>query len=159
MSTFNRQAASAYRNIGLETRTPQQDKHQLVALIYETFLEAVNAAIGAIERQDLPEKIKKINHALLLLRDGLEANLDMENGGELSKNLAGLYDYCCIALMQANLKNDTAKLQEVLGLIKPVADAWAQIRNQTTGGVASSSEGIGGRGTATMQGMYSFTVG
>lgn len=159
MSTFNRQAASAYRNIGLETRTPQQDKHQLVALMYETFLEAVNAAIGAIERQDVPEKIKKINHALLLLRDGLEANLDMEQGGELSKNLAGLYDYCCIALMQANLKNDAAKLQEVIGLIKPVAEAWAQIRSQATGGAAGGPEGAAGRNPATMQSMYSFTVG
>ncbi len=159
MSTFNRQAASAYRNIGLETRAPQHDQHQLVALIYETFLEAVNAAIGAIERQDVQEKIKKINHAMLLLRDGLEANLDMENGGELSKNLAGLYDYCCIGLMQANLKNDTAKLQEIVGLIKPVAEAWAQIRQQATGGISANSEGLAGKIPSTMQSMYSFTIG
>lgn len=159
MSTFNRQGALAYRNIGLETRTPQQDKHQLVALMFETFLEAVNAAIGAIERQDVQEKIKKINHAMLLLRDGLEANLDMDNGGELSKNLAGLYDYCCIGLMQANLKNDTVKLKEIIGLIKPVAEAWAQIRQQATGGLSANSEGSTGKTLSTMQSMYSFTVG
>lgn len=93
------------------------------------------------------------------MRDGLEANLDMENGGELSKNLAGLYDYCCIGLMQANLKNDTAKLQEIVGLIKPVAEAWAQIRQQATGGISANSEGLAGKIPSTMQSMYSFTIG
>lgn len=159
MSTFNRQAASAYRNIGLETRAAEQDQHQLVALMFETVLEALNAALGAMARNELPEKIKKINHALLILQEGLYASLDLKNGGELGQNLAALYDYCSVTLTQANLKNDADKVQEVIGLIKPVAEAWAQIRSQATGGAAGGSEGAAGRNPATMQSMYSFTVG
>lgn len=159
MSTFNHQAASAYRNIGLETRAAEQDQHQLVALMFETVLEALNAAMGAMARNELPEKIKKINHALLILQEGLYASLDLKNGGELGQNLAALYDYCSVTLTQANLKNDADKVQEVIGLIKPVAEAWAQIRSQATGGAAGGPEGAAGRSAATMQSMYSFTVG
>lgn len=159
MSTFNRQAAFAYRNIGLETRATEQDQHQLVALMFETLLEALNAALGAMARQELPVKIKKINHALLILQDGLHASLDLKRGGELGQNLAALYDYCSVTLMQANLKNDTDKVQEVINLIKPVAEAWAQIRGQATGATSASTDLGAGRTPATMNSMFSFTVG
>lgn len=137
MIASNRRAASAYRSIGIETRAVGHDQHQLVALMYESLLETLNAAMGAMAQRDISAKIKHIDKAIRILQEGLYANLDLERGGEISANLAAVYDYAIMALTQANLKNDTAKIQEVIGMIKPIAEAWAQIRQNS----ASSEPG------------------
>jgi flagellar protein FliS len=133
MTPSNRRAASAYRSIGIETRAAGHDQHQLVALMYESLLESLNAAIGAMAQRDIASKVSHINKALRILQEGLYANLDLERGGEISANLAAVYDYAGMALTQANMKNDPAKIQEVIAMIKPIAEAWAQIRNDQTG--------------------------
>jgi flagellar protein FliS len=129
MIASNRRAASAYRSIGIETRAAGHDQHQLVALMYESLLENLNATIGAMAQRDIAAKVSHINKALRILQEGLYANLDLERGGEISANLAAVYDYATMALTQANLKNDEAKVQEVIGMIKPIAEAWSQIRS------------------------------
>ena len=84
-------------------------------------------------QRDIASKVSHINKALRILQEGLYANLDLECGGEISANLAAVYDYAGMALTQANMKNDPEKIQEVIAMIKPIAEAWAQIRNDQTG--------------------------
>lgn len=42
-------------------------------------------------------------------------------------NLEALYDYMGRRLLQANMSNDPALIDEVLGLLVGLKDAWAQI--------------------------------
>ena len=44
-----------------------------------------------------------------------------------NSNLSNLYDYCIFKTTDANLRNDVTLLDEVIGLIQPVADGWSQI--------------------------------
>jgi flagellar protein FliS len=54
--------------------------------------------------------------------------LDRDGGGELAQNLGALYDYCLQRLIQANIRNDDAILEEVARLIEPIAQGWNEIK-------------------------------
>ncbi len=122
-------AAAAYRSVGLETRAQEHDQHQLVVMMYETVLECLAKARGALEQGDTVTKVEQINKALRIVQEGLRTSLDLDNGGELAANLAALYDYCVLRMTQANAANDPAALAEVANLIRPLADAWKQMRS------------------------------
>lgn len=128
MPPFNQRAAAAYRNVEVNTRTTEHDQYELAMLMFEAVLESVTVAQGAMADGDVAVKVKQINRALKIIQDGLRTSLDLENGGELAKNLDALYDYCVIRLTEANAFNDVAKLSEVATLIKPLAEAWRQMR-------------------------------
>lgn len=130
MTTPNLRATSAYRNVGIETNAPQHDQYQLVVMMFDTTLECLLMAKGAIERSDTALKIKKIEQAIRIVQEGLRTSLDTENGGKLADNLAALYDYCVIRMTQANARNSTEALDEVFQLIKTISDAWKDMRKQ-----------------------------
>ena len=123
-------AATAYQSTGIETSVNGASPHQLIVLLFDGLLQALNAARVAMQRKDIEAKGKQIVRAVRLLEEGLKAGLDMERGGELARNLRTLYDYCTQRLTHANLHNDVAAIEEVQRLIAPVADAWKQIGTQ-----------------------------
>ena len=135
MSAFMK-AASAYKDVGLKTQAAEHDQYQLVVMMFDTTLESINRARGAIQEGDVQAKVQQIAKAIRIIQEGLRTSLDLENGGELAANLANLYDYCVLRLTQANASNDAAMLEEVAGLIKPIAEAWKELR----GGASKSAE-------------------
>jgi len=80
-----------------------------------------------MQQGNIPLKGKNITHAINIINNGLKAGLDMENGGELSRNLAGLYDYFCRTLVQVNRRNDRELLQQIRQLLGEIAEAWKDI--------------------------------
>lgn len=123
-------SANSYRTVGLETSVSQADPHQLVSLLFDALQQSILAAKGAIFSANIPAKGAAIGRAVRILEEGLKAGLDLERGGELAVNLRNLYDFCIVRLTEANLRNDVAILDEVMGLIRPVADGWNEIRGQ-----------------------------
>src|SRR3569832_1824982 len=76
-----------------------------------------------MERRKIPEKVQHINWALSI-PEGLRNRLDMEKGGDIAQNLDSLYDYIQRRLVVANIDNDTAILDEVVGLLIEIKSAW-----------------------------------
>lgn len=130
---------SAYRDVDIQTRSVQTDQFELVALMFEGVMESVTRAKGALQQADTPTKIVEISRAVRIIQEGLRTSLDLDNGGELAQNLANLYDYCVVRLTQANAQNSVEALDEVAVLIKPVADAWRQMRNASPAATDSDS--------------------
>ena len=52
---------------------------------------------------------------------------DEEAGGEIAKNLAALYDYAVLRLMQANIHSDPKMLDDVLRTLEPLREGWQAI--------------------------------
>lgn len=132
MTFTNNRATNAYRNVGLQTRAPQHDQYELVVMMFESVLESIARARGAIEAADTAAKVQHIGKAVRVVQEGLRTSLDLDNGGELAANLANLYDYSVMRMTQANASNDVHALEEVSQLIKPLAEAWRQMRADTT---------------------------
>jgi flagellar protein FliS len=127
-TSVNMRSANAYRTVGVETAVAGADPHQLVGLLYQALMQSLGAAKLSLMAGDIPGKGKAILRSVRLIEEGLKAGLNDAKGGELAANLRGLYDYCILILTEANLKNDAKKLDEVISLIQPVAQAWGEIK-------------------------------
>jgi flagellar protein FliS len=120
-------ALKAYGNTALENEVDAASPHKLIALLYDGAIKSVERAKLHIERGEIPQKCEAISRATAILDQGLAGALDMEAGGELSQNLRALYQYMTNRLVQANLKNDVAALDEVTKLLGELSSAWSAI--------------------------------
>ena len=120
-------AASAYKQVSTESRVDTATPHGLIQILFDELLVTLASARGAMARGDVATKGRSIGRAIRILEEGLKAGLDTERGGALAENLRSLYDYCGVRLTIANARNDDAALQEVIGLIEPIAQGWKQI--------------------------------
>ena len=127
-TSVSSRSAFAYKRASVEASVDQADPHQLVNLLFEALQRAIGGAKLHMQAGDIPNKCKQIGNAISILEEGLKAPLDLQKGGEIAANLHSLYEYCVNRLLLANVKNDTAILDEVARLIEPVAGGWKQIR-------------------------------
>jgi len=125
--TQSRVAANAYANVGLETGVVAANPHQLIIMLYEGAELSVRMAIRHMNEGDLVKKSAAITKASTIILEGLRTALDTRQGGKLAMQLDALYDYMGKRLMLAHLKNQTEPLEEVLGLLRELHDAWKQI--------------------------------
>ncbi|VUZ26776.1 Flagellar secretion chaperone FliS [uncultured Comamonas sp.] len=125
---FNR--ANAYRQVGAHSGVENASPHALIQMLFDGLFQSLNAARGAIQRGEVEEKGRHLGKAVRILQEGLAAGLDLEKGGELAGNLKLLYDYCVKQLTQANVRNDPALVEEVMGVLQPVAQGWKEIGPQ-----------------------------
>ena len=119
--------STLYNQVGVETRVSGADPHQLVAMLFDGFQEAVAQARGALRSGDLAAKGTAIGRAVRILDEGLRAGLDLRAGGTLARDLDDLYRYLGLRLTVANLRNDEAALDECQRLMQPLREAWASI--------------------------------
>lgn len=132
-TSVNMRSANAYRTVGVETAVAGADPHQLVGLLYQALMQALGTAKLSMQNKDIAGKGKAISRAVRLIEEGLKAGLNDAKGGELAVNLRGLYDYCIVVLSEANLRNDLSKVDEVIRLMQPVAQAWTDIKAEVAG--------------------------
>ncbi len=121
-------AIKAYAKVGVESGALAADPHKLISMLYQGALLAIANAKNGILRKDIPAKGAAISKAIAIIDDGLNASLDKNVGGDLAQNLSSLYSYMSLRLVDANLKNDMAVLDEVARLLNDLKGAWDSIR-------------------------------
>lgn len=119
--------AKAYARVGIETAVETAAPHKLILMLFDGALLAISAASAHMRDKRIAEKGLNISRAIDIVANGLRASLDKDAGGELAARLDALYDYMCIRLAYANLKNDPAALKEVAGLLGELKGAWEEI--------------------------------
>jgi flagellar protein FliS len=90
-------------------------------------LEKIQIARGCMERKEIARKCESIDWTLNIL-GGLHGSLDLERGGEVAFNLANIYYSMMRRLVDANVENDPAILDEVTRLLNELREAWNAIR-------------------------------
>ncbi len=116
-----------YQQVGVETRLSGADPHQLVAMLFDGFMEAVAQGRGAMRSGDRLAKGLALGRAVRIVEEGLRAGLDVKAGGALARDLGELYTYLTMRLTMANLKDDEAALDECQRLMTPLREAWMAI--------------------------------
>ncbi|AKG71908.1 MULTISPECIES: flagellar export chaperone FliS [Serratia] len=124
---YNRSGTQAYAQVSVESGVMGASPHQLIVMLFDGALSALLRARILMNQGNIAGKGLAISKAINIIDNGLKNGLNHEQGGEIADNLAALYDYMKRRLMQANLHNDVAALDEVSGLLENIADAWRQI--------------------------------
>ncbi|OSM94563.1 MULTISPECIES: flagellar export chaperone FliS [Lonsdalea] len=119
--------SQAYAQVGLESGVMSASPHKLITMLFDGAISALIRADIFMEQGDTVEKGNAITKAIRIIDSGLLASLDMEKGGEISTNLAQLYDYMIRQLLHANLHNDRALLENITELLRGIADSWKEI--------------------------------
>lgn len=122
-----RSPAQSYQKVGLEMAVDTASPHKLILMLFDGAVAAINIAKLDMESGEIAKKGASISKAIDIINNGLQASLDMDEGGELAERLAALYEYMAHRLLFANLKNSTATLDEVLELLISLRSAWEQI--------------------------------
>ncbi|MEQ1667370.1 MAG: flagellar export chaperone FliS [Sulfuriferula sp.] len=118
---------NAYAKVELETGVLAASPHKLITMLFDGAKIAIDKAILHTQNKEIAAKGRAISHAISIVNDGLRASLNKEAGGEIAMSLDALYGYMVMRLIEANLHNDIAKLNEVNQLMSELRGAWVAI--------------------------------
>ena len=118
-------ALNEYKDTG-NSAINYDDPHSLILRLMDGAIDRIAQAKGALQQDKIKMKGELISKSIGII-NGLDACLDHNQGGDLSANLAALYQYMGIRLLEANVENDSSKLDEVSRLLGEIRSAWSQI--------------------------------
>lgn len=119
-------ASAHYSRIDLDSRVEGATPHQLVAILFEELLAALDRMAAAAARKDHSVLGQSQARALSMI-SGLETSLDMERGGEIARNLAAIYAGAGQRVRAAARTCDAQGLMTVRRLFADIAGAWDSI--------------------------------
>jgi flagellar protein FliS len=121
MATIN--PYQAYQQNSVMTASPQE----LTLMLYNGCLKFIKLAKKAMANNQFEDKNTNSIKAQAIIQE-LRYTLDPDI--DLSASLAQLYDYMYNRLVEANMKNDMAALEEVEGYVVELRDTWKQAMSQ-----------------------------
>lgn len=128
-------AAKAY----LATQVSTSSQGDLLIMLYDTAVKQLRQAIEKMRAGDVAGKGVLISKAINIISE-LQESLNKERGGDISKNLFQLYFFCNARLLKANLKMDQQMVEEVIGILSGLRQAFAQIIPTAASGVAAVTQ-------------------
>jgi flagellar protein FliS len=126
-TALSRDPAATYRQIDLVGRTSTGDPHALVNMLYEEGISALRAAAWAVEKRKLVVRSERVARATAVLF-ALEAGLDFERGGDVSKALATFYHGLRQQVVQASLGTDPRPFRAAADSLAEIAAAWSSLK-------------------------------
>ncbi len=120
---------ATYRSIDLAGRTGGADAHGLVGLLYAEVSRALRSAAWAAENRRFDIKSERVTRATAILF-ALEAGLDFERGGDVSRTLLRVYQGARNRVIDASIGTDPAPFLEVAATLDEIAEAWAGVRGR-----------------------------
>lgn len=122
-------ALKRYSAVETDSRIEGATPHQLVRILFDELLLAIDAAALALRGGDRQKTIDKQTRALTILH-ALENSLDFERGGEVAVNLATVYRETRRRLLEGTSAGNAELIEPARGYIAEIADAWMQIAPQ-----------------------------
>jgi len=108
----------AQNNIGVES------PEKLIQMMYEGILRFNMQAKRSIMESDIEKRTYWVNRSSAVISELINV-LDY-NQGDISHYLSGLYTYQLRLLAEANIYNDSTKIDEVSQVFKGLLDAWKE---------------------------------
>lgn len=113
----------AYQQNSVLTASPGD----LTLMLYNGCLKFLNLAKKAIEEKNITEKNTNLQKAQNIINE-LMVTLNMDI--EVSKQMMALYDFARTKLIEANVKNDLAALEEAESIMIEFRDTWKEVIKQ-----------------------------
>lgn len=122
----------------MQTQITTTSQGELLIMLYKGAIKFLTQAKEEIENKNYAEKGMLISKAMDIIAE-LDGSLNMERGGELSKNLHQLYMFCNSHLLKASIKMNAKFVEDVINILEGLHSAYAQVIN-TPEAVAALSE-------------------
>lgn len=133
---YQQTSVQAYRQTSVKTAS----QGRVIVMLYDEAIRQIDAAVTLLD--DNSKQLDKVNNAVLKAQDvvtELMVSLDMEQGGDIARNLFRLYLYFNDTLRDANFKKDSEAMRKVRSLMANLRDAWKQIENTAVSRPAPAS--------------------
>lgn len=108
-----------YQQAQVDTASPER----LLLMLYEGAIRFLNAGRKGIVERKYEVAHQNIVKAQDIITEFM-ATLNMQDGGEFAQNLFDLYEYLNNRLTLANTQKNAAIVDEVLGFVKELHEAW-----------------------------------
>jgi flagellar protein FliS len=111
-----------------ETNIRTESQAKIIVMLYDEAIRQLTLAIQELGKQS--RKLDIVHNAVVKAQDvitELTASLDFEKGGEIAKNLLGLYLFFNRQLMEANVRKDAKPMEDVRKLLEELREAWIQV--------------------------------
>ena len=128
-------AGHAYRIQSAQNVSPVR----LVVMLYEQLVSDLQAALSAHERGDIEARASHVDHALLVVGQ-LQGTLNMEQGGEVARNLDKFYDLLRFSLLATDFSSVPAVLRKQIANLLHLRDGWIQVDGAERPGAGPSSQ-------------------
>lgn len=115
-------AAKAYLSTQVSTAT----QGDVLLMLYDTAIKHLKLAKEKMAERDFAGKGMLITKAIEIVSE-LHECLNKERGGEVAKNLSQVYFFCNTKLLQANMEMNPDKLDDVVGILSGLRQAFSQI--------------------------------
>ena len=119
----NNLAYNTYTQNSIGVESPQK----LIQMMYEGILRFNMQAKRSINDADIERRTYWINRSNAVISELI--NILDYNQGDVAHYLAGLYGRQLVLLLEANVHNDSAKLDEVNQVMKGLLEAWRESTN------------------------------
>jgi len=132
---------AAYQSISAHGGVAGADPHRLVLMLMDGTLERLAIARGCMERHgrgDVGRKAQLLDQCVSMIGE-LRGGLNLEQGGELARNLSDLYEYMARQLLRANADNNAGYITEVQGLLGEIRSAWIAIGPEVRAGAPGAA--------------------
>jgi flagellar protein FliS len=120
-------AGSSYREATIRGASPVR----LVLCLYEQAIEDLRRAVVAQEKGDIEARTREINHAVIVIGQ-LQRSLNMEQGGEVARNLARFYGTVRAGLTEAHARQSAPLLEEQISQLVMIHGAWLEVERATS---------------------------
>jgi flagellar secretion chaperone FliS len=115
-------ASNAYKSNEVMTAS----RTKLVVMLYDGAIRNLKLAKLSIGDKNIEKTNTCIIKAQRILSEFM-STLNMEEGGDIAKNLMALYQYMYQRTIRANIEKKPEILDEVIGYLDELRGAWSQI--------------------------------
>jgi flagellar protein FliS len=118
--------SARYQSVDLSSRLEGATPHQLVQIMYEELLKALDAMAFATARGDYVQRGQRQSKALAILT-GLETSLDFEKGGEIATGLVVIYREARRLVIAGGRDGEAGHVKAARDMIHEISTAWDAI--------------------------------
>ncbi len=115
--------SQAYKKAAVST----MDQRKLIIMLYDGAIKFLTLAMDKMDKGDSYAAHKNLVRGKSIIAE-LLASLNMEQGGEIARNLQRLYTYMFNELIEANLHGDVERIRLVISLLKELRTGWQGVQ-------------------------------
>ena len=116
----------AYQKTNINAELSVADPYVVTKMLFQGLNDRMAQAKGAIERNDLLLKSKKLSSAIAII-ENLRSTLDFSKSESLATNLYRIYSYMIKRLNDASIELTANAVDDAMKAFAPIKAAWESI--------------------------------